>query len=126
MKFDEKLYLILNEDSMDYFIDEYVYSKEIHRELDLKLSKILDDYGIPNYYSGYSYLKDAIILAKINNNCQSYLTKYIYPEISKKYNTNIMCVEHAIRHAIKASYSNGSMGDRYTNCQFIYKIANSI
>ncbi|HKK94728.1 MAG TPA: sporulation initiation factor Spo0A C-terminal domain-containing protein [Anaerovoracaceae bacterium] len=121
-----EVYLLFSEDSLDYLKEEYINEIINRKILDVRISMLLDEYGIQSNYCGYEYLKESIITVKENSFSANAITKQVYPLVAKKYDTNNSCVEHAIRHALKSSYSKGFMDMKYTNCQFIYKIAKII
>ena len=125
MKLNE-VYLLLNEESVDYLKVEYANEVIKKRTLNNSIIKSLDEHGIQSNHSGYEYLKEAILIVKLSSCEMNAITKYVYPLVSKKFGTNSKCVEHSIRHSLKTAYSMGLMDSKYTNCQFIYKIAKII
>ncbi len=69
------------------------------------ITKILHNLGIPSHIKGYSYIRDAISLVYNNPSLIGGITKELYPEIAKIYNTSVTRVERAIRHAIEVSWN---------------------
>lgn len=62
--------------------------------------------GIPPALCGFEYLIDAIEMSYNRPELlRGLVTKSLYPEIAKKYNTTAGAVERAIRNAIKNSKS---------------------
>ena len=92
------------EDSVEINYQKYEF---IDNGIDRKISKLLHDLGMPSHIKGYQYIRDAIILMHDDSNYFSGITKQLYPEIAKKYNTTSSRVERAIRHAIEVSWSRG-------------------
>ena len=79
----------------------------VEKNLQLSVTKILHDLGIPSNIKGYSYIRDAITLVYNNPELIGGITKELYPEIGKKYNISITRVERSIRHAIEVSWNRG-------------------
>lgn len=77
--------------------------------IDLKVSEILHNLGIPSHIRGYKYIRDGITMM-YNNDTISLITKEIYPQIAYKYETTPSRVERAIRHAIEVSWVRGDIG----------------
>lgn len=76
--------------------------------IDLEISQILHNLGIPSHIRGYKYIRDGIMII-YNNESVSLITKEIYPQIAKKYETTPSRVERAIRHAIEVSWIRGDL-----------------
>ena len=77
--------------------------------VDLRVSEILHNLGIPSHIRGYKYIRDGITMM-YNNETISLITKEIYPQIAHKYETTPSRVERAIRHAIEVSWVRGDIG----------------
>lgn len=71
------------------------------------ISKMLHTLGVPSHIKGYAYIREGINLMLESNEITGGITKEIYPEIAKKYNTTSSRVERAIRHAIEISWNRG-------------------
>lgn len=71
------------------------------------ITKILHELGIPSHIKGYSYIRDAINLVYNNPSLIGGITKELYPEIGSRYDTSVTRVERAIRHAIEVSWNRG-------------------
>lgn len=84
-------------------------SKSVSESLDLEISQILHNLGIPSHIRGYKYIKDGILIMYNNEDSVSYITKEIYPQIAIKYETTSTRVERAIRHAIEVSWLRGDL-----------------
>ena len=75
--------------------------------LQMSITKILHDLGVPSHIKGYQYIKEGIMLIYENPRMIGGITKELYPEIANKYNTTVSRVERAIRHAIEVSWNRG-------------------
>lgn len=71
------------------------------------ISKMLHTLGVPSHIKGYVYIREGINLMLESNEITGGITKEIYPEIARKYNTTSSRVERAIRHAIEISWNRG-------------------
>ena len=69
-------------------------------ELQVTVSEIMHQIGVPAHIKGYSYLREAIILSINDREMMSSVTKILYPTVAKMYGTTASRVERAIRHAI--------------------------
>ena len=77
--------------------------------LDISITKILHELGVPSHIKGYQYLRTAIVMCVEDMEMLSSITKLLYPTIAKKYKTTSSRVERAIRHAIEVAWSRGRM-----------------
>jgi len=75
--------------------------------IQIMVTKILHELGIPSHIKGYSYIRDAITMVYDNPSLIGGITKELYPEIGSKYDTSVTRVERAIRHAIEVSWNRG-------------------
>ncbi len=75
--------------------------------MQMKISKILHELGIPSHIKGYQYIRDAINMVYENPSLIGGITKELYPEIGEKYDASVTRVERAIRHAIEVSWNRG-------------------
>ncbi|MBO4600715.1 MAG: sporulation transcription factor Spo0A [Bacilli bacterium] len=105
-----------------------------------KISKMLHTLGVPSHIKGYTYIREGINIMIESEELIGGITKEIYPEIAKKYNTTSSRVERAIRHAIEISWNRGdyeSMEEIFghsvdydkakpTNSEFIATIADHL
>ncbi len=90
--------------------------------LEVMVTEIIHQIGIPAHIKGYYYLRVAIILTVKDGKTTSLVTKFLYPAIAKKYNTTSSCVERAIRHAIEVAWKKGDKDA--LNLYFGYRIQN--
>lgn len=79
------------------------------KNLEMEVTSIMHDIGIPAHIKGYQYLRDSIIMVVKNIEIINSITKQLYPTIAKEYNTTPSRVERAIRHAIEVAWSRGQM-----------------
>lgn len=78
-------------------------------KLEAQITTLLHKLGIPSHIRGYQFIREGIMLVYKSGKNMTYITKDIYPEIAKKYNTTVTRVERAIRHAIEVSWVRGDM-----------------
>jgi len=110
------------------------------RDLEIEITRIIHEIGVPAHVKGYQYLRDAIMLVVDEISYLGAITKELYPTIAKKYGTTPSRVERAIRHAIELAWDRGDIeklnklfgytvnGDRGkpTNSEFIAIIADRL
>lgn len=111
-----------------------------HNNLQISITKTLHELGVPSHIKGYQYIREGITLVYQNPEIVGGITKELYPEIAKKFNTTVSRVERAIRHAIEVSWNRGNwqlMEDIFghsvdidkakpTNSEFIVTIADKL
>lgn len=76
-------------------------------ELEMKLTDIILQIGIPAHIKGYHYLRTGIIFVMKDPQLINAVTKQLYPMIAKKHGTTATRVERAIRHAIEVAWERG-------------------
>ncbi len=81
------------------------YKRDVNYEVQLKVTELLHDLGVPSQIRGYQYLREGILMLYQATELVGGITKEIYPEIASRYNTTPSRVERAIRHAIEVSWS---------------------
>lgn len=79
------------------------------RSLDVDVTNIIHQMGVPAHIKGYQYLRDAILLVVNEVNLLGAVTKELYPMIAEKYQTTPSRVERAIRHAIELAWDRGNV-----------------
>ena len=79
------------------------------KSIEEEVTDIIHEVGVPAHIKGYQYLREAIIMSVNDMDMLNSITKILYPEIAKKYNTTSSRVERAIRHAIEVAWSRGKM-----------------
>lgn len=110
------------------------------RNVEQMISEMMLDMGIPAHLKGYHYMRTAVLLAVEDMKVVGSVTKLLYPEIAKSYNTTDGKVERAIRNAIEISWERGnrqtfeklfgycmeSGQGRPTNSEYIAAIADTV
>ena len=103
---------------------------ELHA-LQRQVTEVIHEVGVPAHIKGYQYVREAIINA---------VTKVLYPEVARRYNTTPSRVERAVRHAIEVAWDRGDLDTlqgyfgytvsnvkgKPTNSEFIAMIADRI
>ena len=77
--------------------------------LDASITNIIHEIGVPAHIKGYLYLREAIAMVYHDIELLGSITKVLYPDIAKKYNTTASRVERAIRHAIEVAWNRGNI-----------------
>ena len=70
---------------------------------------IIHEIGVPAHIKGYQYLREAIILAVEDMDVINAITKVLYPQVAKTFQTTPSRVERAIRHAIEVAWDRGDL-----------------
>ena len=91
-------------------------------DLEVVVSEIMHQIGVPAHIKGYQFLRDAILLTMNEPEYINAVTKRLYPEIAKKNGTTASRVERAIRHAIEVAWDRGDVDT--LNSYFGYTIHN--
>lgn len=79
------------------------------QDLEASITNIIHEIGVPAHIKGYMYLREAITMVYNDIELLGSITKVLYPDIAKKYNTTASRVERAIRHAIEVAWSRGNI-----------------
>ncbi|WP_347487552.1 sporulation transcription factor Spo0A [Desulfoscipio sp. XC116] len=79
------------------------------KNLDVAVTNIIHEMGVPAHIKGYHYLRDAILQVIEDVNLLGAVTKELYPMIAHKYKTTPSRVERAIRHAIELAWDRGNI-----------------
>lgn len=79
-----------------------------HNNLQISITKILHELGIPSHIKGYQYIREGISILYERPEVVGGITKELYPDIATKFNTTVSRVERAIRHAIEVSWNRGN------------------
>ena len=105
------LYSLKNGDVLRIEITKYNNNEVKVNEDDLerRIFKFQTQLGIRSNIKGYNYIKTAITLAYNDSTILESVTKRLYPDIAKIYNTTASRVERAIRHAIETAWMNGNV-----------------
>ncbi len=78
-----------------------------HNNLQISITNVLHEMGVPSHIKGYQYIREGISMMYDNPDLIGGITKELYPEIAKRYDTTVSRVERAIRHAIEVSWNRG-------------------
>jgi len=79
------------------------------QSLESVVTEVIHEIGVPAHIKGYKYLREAIILTVKDMEVINAVTKILYPEVAKKFNTTPSRVERAIRHAIEVAWDRGDL-----------------
>lgn len=91
--------------------------------LEMQVTEIIHQIGVPAHIKGYQYLRDAILMAIEDEQIINAVTKRLYPAVAKKHATTSSRVERAVRHAIEVAWDRGDVD--VLNSYFGYTIHNS-
>ena len=111
-----------------------------HSNLQISITKILHELGVPSHIKGYQYIREAISILYERPETIGGITKELYPELATKFGTTVSRVERAIRHAIEVSWNRGNWSlmeeifgcsvdidkAKPTNSEFIVTIADKL
>lgn len=78
-------------------------------DLEMVVTDIIHQIGIPAHIKGYHYLREAILLSLDDSEMLESVTKLLYPTVAKRFNTTASRVERAIRHAIETAWDRGDI-----------------
>lgn len=78
-------------------------------DLQLLVTDIIHQIGVPAHIKGYYYLREAITLVVRDQTILNAITKELYPQIAKKFGSTASRVERAIRHAIEVAWDRGNV-----------------
>ena len=109
-------------------------------DLETIVTDFIHELGVPAHIKGYQYIRSAIMMVVENMDLLNFITKQLYPDIAKAYNTTASRVERAIRHSIEVAWSRGkpeTMNEIFgytihtgkgkpTNSEFIAMVADRI
>ena len=79
-----------------------------HNNLQISITKILHELGIPSHIKGYQYIREGIGIIYEHPETIGGITKELYPELAEKFDTTVSRVERAIRHALEVSWNRGN------------------
>ena len=100
---EKRIYDITKKENNNKNIDFYTSN------LQVAITKMLHELGIPSHIKGYQYIREAVNIIFENPSVIGGITKELYPELAKKFNTTTSRVERAIRHAIEVSWNRGNL-----------------
>ena len=79
------------------------------QSIETMVTNIIHEIGVPAHIKGYQYLREAIIIAVEDMDVINAITKILYPQVAKTFQTTPSRVEHAIRHAIEVAWDRGDL-----------------
>ncbi len=111
-----------------------------HNNLQISITKMLHELGMPSHIKGYIYIREAIDMVYNHPEVIGGITKELYPDLATKFDTTVSRVERAIRHAIEVSWNRGNWAlmveifghsvdlekAKPTNSEFIVTIADKL
>ena len=77
--------------------------------LEIIVTDIIHQIGVPAHIKGYHYLREAIMASVNDKEMLESVTKLLYPAVAKKFSTTPSRVERAIRHAIEIAWDRGDV-----------------
>ena len=113
---------------------------EVQQDLNVVITEILHQIGVPAHIKGYQYVREAIRLTVENPEMLNSVTKILYPTVAKSFKSTSSRVERAIRHAIEVAWDRGdvdvlnsyfgytiqSQRGKPTNSEFVAMISDKI
>ena len=102
------LYIASSELQKPELMDQDESEKYKKVKIENEITEILHEVGIPAHIKGYMYLRTAILTTYYNIEILVQVTKVLYPDIARMYNTTSSRVERAIRHAIEVAWNRGN------------------
>lgn len=134
----ERINSLVNGNLMAYRRGDRVSLDDL--DLEVMVTEILHQIGVPAHIKGYHFLRTSIILTIENKEMINHVTKELYPTVAKHYKTTATRVERAIRHAIEVAWDRGdvdvlssyfgytihSQKGKPTNSEFIAMISDKI
>lgn len=117
-----------------------VSTAEYDAALELRISDLMRQFGVPAHLKGYQYLRKAILMVVKDPTVMDGVTKILYPDIAKYYGTRSSCVERAMRKAIEVAWDRGNIDflqhyfgytikpemGKPTNSEFIATVADAL
>ena len=98
---------------VDVFLRKPIAAEKAREEnavaLEVRVTEVIHQVGVPAHIKGYQYLREAIMMAVEDIESVSAITKVLYPSIAKKFHTTSSRVERAIRHAIEVAWDRGDL-----------------
>ncbi len=109
-------------------------------DLNIIITEILHQIGVPAHVNGYKYVREAIRLTVEEPEMLNSVTKILYPTVAKTFKSTSSRVERAIRHGIELAWDRGdvdvlnsyfgytiqSQRGKPTNSEFVAMISDKI
>ena len=73
---------------------------------EVMVKHILYEFEVTQKYVAYKYILKGMNLMRENENYVEHITKTLYIDIAKEYNTSVACVERGIRTTIEIMWRN--------------------
>lgn len=93
------------------------------QNLEALVTSVIHEIGVPAHIKGYQYLREAIVIAVGDMEVINAVTKVLYPEVARRFDTTASRVERAIRHAIEVAWDRGDI--ETLQKYFGYTVSNS-
>jgi len=77
--------------------------------IETMVTSVIHEIGVPAHIKGYQYLREAIMIAVRDMDVINAITKVLYPQVAKAFQTTPSRVERAIRHAIEVAWDRGDL-----------------
>ena len=77
-------------------------------EIEKTISDFMLELGIPAHLRGYQFLRSALEMCIEDMELVGSVTKLLYPDLAKLYQTTDTKIERAIRNAIEVSWERGN------------------
>ncbi len=77
-------------------------------DLELRVTEVLHQMGVPARLTGYHYLREAIMMLVDDMDISHSITKVLYYDVAKKHHSTTERVERAIRTAVEISWERGN------------------
>lgn len=91
-------------------VEDIVVKQGNHeKDMNMLVTQMIHEIGVPAHIKGYLYLRTAILMAVDNMDVLNAVTKQLYPDIAKEHGTTDTRVERAIRHAIEVAWERGNI-----------------
>lgn len=104
----ERIKAILDIDT-DISEGHMIHKRQSPANLEIIVTDIIHQIGVPAHIKGYHYLREAIICSVNDKEMLESVTKLLYPAVAKKFSTTPSRVERAIRHAIEIAWDRGDI-----------------
>ena len=82
--------------------------KKNDMETKRQVTELMLELGMPAHLRGYHYLREAILLSMEDMELVGSITKLLYPEIAKTFQTTNIKVERAIRSIVEIGWERGN------------------
>ena len=77
-------------------------------DLEIHVTEVLRQVGVPARLTGYHYLREAIMMLVNDMEVSHSITKVLYYDVAKKHHSTTEKVERAIRTAVEVSWERGN------------------